>query len=34
MKRKDDWDVNNAMQTAIIDGEEAVTFQELEQRVQ
>ena len=34
MKRIDDWHVNNAMQTAIIDGEEAVTYQELEERVQ
>lgn len=34
MKRIDDWHAKNAMQTAIIDGEEVVTFQELEQRVQ
>ena len=34
MKRIDDWHAKNAMQTAIIDGEEAVTYQELEQRVQ
>ena len=34
MKRIDDWHAKNAMQTAIIDGEEAVTFQELEERVQ
>ena len=34
MKRIDDWQVKNAMQTAIIDGEEAVTYQELEERVQ
>ena len=34
MKRIDDWHVKNAMQTAIIDGEESVTYQELEERVQ
>lgn len=34
MKRIDDWHAKNAMQTAISDGEESVTYQELEQRVQ
>jgi long-chain acyl-CoA synthetase len=34
MKRIDDWHAKNAMQTAIIDGEEALAYQELEQRVQ
>ena len=34
MKRIDDWHAKNAMQTAIIDVEETVTYQELEQRVQ
>ena len=34
MKRIDDWQVKNAIQTAIIDGEEAVTYRELEDRVQ
>lgn len=34
MKRIDDWHAENAMQTAISDGEESVTYQELEQRVQ
>lgn len=34
MKRIDDWHSRNTMQTAIIDGEEAVTYQELEERVQ
>ncbi|MDB6353921.1 AMP-binding protein [Trichococcus sp. K1Tr] len=33
MKRIDDWQVKNAMQTAIIDGEDALTYQELEERV-
>lgn len=34
MKRIDDWHAKNAMQTAIIDGQESVTYEELEQRVQ
>lgn len=34
MKRIDDWHAKNAMQTAIIDWEESVTYQELEERVQ
>ena len=34
MMRIDDWYAKNAMQTAIIDGEKAVTYQELEERVQ
>ena len=34
MKRIDDWQVINAMQTAIIDGEEALTYQELDERVE
>jgi long-chain acyl-CoA synthetase len=34
MKRIDDWHAKNAMQTAIIDGQESLTYQELEQRVQ
>ena len=34
MKRIDDWHAKNAMQTAIIDGEESLTYQELEERVQ
>ena len=34
MKRIDDWQVKNTMQTAIIDGEEALTYRELEERVQ
>ncbi|WP_106449651.1 class I adenylate-forming enzyme family protein [Trichococcus alkaliphilus] len=34
MKRIDDWHAKNAMQTAISDGKESVTYQELEQRVQ
>lgn len=34
MKRIDDWHAENAMQTAIIDGQESVSYQELEQRVQ
>lgn len=29
MKRIDDWHVKNAMQIAIIDGEEAVTYKQL-----
>lgn len=34
MKRIDDWHAKNTMQPAIIDGEEAVTYRELEERVQ
>jgi len=34
MKRIDDWQVKNAKQTAIIDGEESVTYRELEECVQ
>jgi len=34
MKRIDDWQAKNAMQTAIIDGQESVTYKQLEQRVQ
>ena len=34
MKRIDDWQVKNAKQTAISDGEEALTYQELEELVQ
>ena len=34
MKRIDDWHEKNTMQTAIIDGQELVTYRELEQRVQ
>lgn len=34
MKRIDNWQVKNAMQTAISDGEESLTYQELEERVQ
>lgn len=34
MKRIDDWQVKNAKQIAISDGEEALTYQELEERVQ
>ena len=34
MKRIDDWHAKNAMQTAIIDGKELVTYKQLEERVQ
>ncbi|WP_394700723.1 class I adenylate-forming enzyme family protein [uncultured Trichococcus sp.] len=34
MKRIDDWHAKNAMKTAIIDGEESLTYQQLEERVQ
>ena len=34
MKRIDDWHAKNAMQTAIIDGKELLTYKQLEQRVQ
>ena len=34
MKRIDYWHARNTMQTAIIDGEESVTYQELDERVQ